>query len=200
MSGENGSEGMKLIRINNLFQFFNFIIFCLIITGFFRSELVNHKFVNELTLILGLLLCIQTHIVLHLELRNNDPFIIIMAYVLIFFFSLRIFTLLIFPVQPVFYKVSSNPYNADHSNFALIYILIANCFIYLGFYFVKVKGVFKIKTINYLPSKPRSSIIFFLISLFFGIFLQDFFPSSIKTLLDLLFHNFYTPQKILIVL
>ena len=196
MNGENGFKKMKTIKINHLLQFFNLLVACLIFSGFFRDELVGHLFINKLTLILGLFLCLQVHITLRFKSSNQVPFITIMAFVLIFFFSFRIFTLLLYPIQPVFQKYTYEPYD---SNFALIYILLANCFIYTGFYFVKLKDSLEIITEDYIPSIPRLALIVFFITLIFGLFIQNTLPGAIKYISNLIFNNFFTPNKILIV-
>lgn len=187
----------KTIGVNGILQFCNLVVACLIFSGFFQEGLTDHLYMDWLTLVLGLVLCLQTHIVLRIEKRNPDPFVLIMAYLLTFFYSLRIFTLLLYPVNDVFLRYSYGPFD---SNYALIYILIANVFIYAGFYQVKLGGAAEIDVVGYQPTKPRLGVVLFVLSLLFGLFVQKHIPESIAPFINLIYNNFLTPNIILLVL
>ena len=187
----------KSIGLNGILQFCNFVVACLIFSGFFQEKLTNHLYVNWLTLVLGLALCLQTHIALRLEKRNPDPFVLIMAYLLVFFYSLRIFTLLLYPVQVVFLRYTYTP--AD-TNYALLFILTANVFIYAGFYRVKFGSAAEINTVGYKPTKPRFGVLLFVVSVLFGLFVQKNIAESIAPFINLIYNNFLTPNIILLVL
>ena len=187
----------KDVGINAILRFCNLVVACLIFSGFFRGELSDNPYMDWLTLVLGLALCLQTHIVLILEKRNPDPFVLLLTYVLIFFYALRIFTLLLYPVQSVFLRFTYGPSN---SNYALLYILIANVFIYAGFYRVKLKGSAEIDTEGYSPKRPRLMVVLFILSLLFGLFVQKRIPDSIAHFISLIYDNFLQPNTIILVL
>lgn len=84
---------------------------------------------------LAVLLALQTQCALFLERRRRDPFVIIVAFTLIFYYSLRILTLLLVPVTFVLDRFEYLPRN---SNNALLFILVANVFLYAGLYVRRV--------------------------------------------------------------
>ncbi len=187
----------KSVGINGILQLCNGVVFCLILFGFFRGEVGDHPYIDWLTLVLGLALCLQTQLVLLLERRNPDPFVLIMAYLLTFFYALRIFTLLFYPVQDVFERYSYGPSDSNH---ALLYMLIANIFLYAGFYQVKLRGSAEIETASYQPRRPRIGVALFVISLLFGLLLQKQLPESIAPFINLIYNNFLVPNVVLMVL
>lgn len=187
----------KSIGANGVLRFCNLIVACLIFSGFFREELVGHPYVDRLTLLLGLVLCLQTYVVLRLEMRNRDPFVLIMTYLLTFFYSLRIFTLLCYPVQEVFLRYAYGPSDSNH---ALVYILLANVCIYIGFYRVKLRDAVEIDTVGYEPKAPRLGVLLFVLSLVFGLFVQKSVPENVGRFVNLIYNNFLTPNAVLLVL
>lgn len=197
MNGMMQNSRRVTIGINGILQLCNGVVACLIFSGFFREELAGHPYMDWLTLVLGLALCLQTHIVLWLERRNPDPFVLIMAYLLTFFYALRIFTLLLYPVQDAFERYAYGP---SDSNYALLYIMIANTFLYAGFYRVKLRGAVEIETGGYQPRRPRIGVALFAISLLFGLLVQKQLPEAIAPFINLIYDNFLTPNIILMVL
>lgn len=187
----------KSIGINGILRVFNLFVACLIASRFFGEERIDHPYLDWLTLVLGLGLCLQTHIVLRLEQRNPDPFVLIMAYLLTFFYSLRIFTLSIYPVAGVFLKYDYGPSDSNH---ALLYILIANTFMYAGFYRVKLKGAVEINATGYLPAIPRTVVVMLVLSILFGLFVQQVIPESISSFINIIYNNFLSSDIILLVL
>jgi hypothetical protein len=191
-SVNNRSGGLK-IGINGILQICNLVVGCLIFFGFFKEELMGHKYIDWLTLTLGLALCVQTQIVLRLEKRNPDPFVIIMSYIIIFFYALRIFTLLIYPVQDVFAR---NLYGPSDSNYALCYILLINTCLYSGLYRLKLGGFNEIQTEGISPKRPRIGLALFVISLIFSMVPADLNPP----LWNIIYQNFLRPNTVLLVL
>jgi hypothetical protein len=184
------------IGFNGILQFCNLFVAGLIFYGFFRDELVNHPYLDDITLFLALLLCTQTHFALEAIKKKVDAFVLLLSFVIIFFYELRIFTLLLYPNSLVFERYFYGP--AD-SNFALFFILVLNAFIYLGFYLVK-----PIK--NKQPSKYSYGLnLNILIFVFVVAILNQTFPewmlftqydSAISTIISTL----YTPKNIWILL
>lgn len=187
----------KTIGINGILRLCNGVVACLIFSGFFREELAGHPYMDWLTLFLGLALCLQTHIVLVMERRSPDPFVLIMTYLLTVFYALRIFTLLLYPVQDVFERFAYGP---SDSNYALLYILAANTFIYAGLYNVKLRDAAVIEIGGYQPVRPRIGVALFIISLLFAQLVQSNLPEAVAPFINLIYNNFLTPNIILMVL
>ena len=187
----------KTIGINGILRLCNGVVACLIFSGFFREELTGHPYMDWLTLFLGLALCLQTHIVLMMERRSPDPFVLIMTYLLTVFYALRIFTLLLYPVQDVFERFTYGP---SDSNYALLYILAVNTFIYAGLYNVKLRDAAVIEIGGYQPVRPRIGVALFIFSLLFAQFGQSILPEAVAPFINLIYNNFLTPNIVLMVL
>ena len=123
------------IDINTVLSALNLLVAGLIVYAI--PYAANNAYINQETMELGLLLSLQTHVALFLERRRRDPFVILFAFTMIFYFSLRLFTLALYSLLRCVERYSYGP--AD-SNFALIFILVANLFLYAGFFAVKFKG------------------------------------------------------------
>ena len=197
MNGMMQRSRRMTIGINDILRLCNGVVACLILSGFFLENLADHPYMDWLTLVLGLVLCLQTHIALRLERRNPDPFVLVMAYLLTFFYALRIFTLLLYPVQDVFLRYAYGPADSNH---ALLYILIANTFIYAGFFQVNLRGAVEIETGDYQPRRPRIGVALLVISLLFGLLVQKQLPDAVAPFINLIYNNFFTPNVILMVL
>jgi len=187
----------KTIDLNGILRLMNFGVACFICSGFFGERFIDNPYVDSITLILGLILCLQSHIVLRLERHNSDPFVLMMTYILTFHYSLRIFTLSIYPFSDKFMQYEYGP---NDSNYALLYILIANTFIYAGLNRVKLGSSVIIETSNYKPVKPKILVIILFFSLLFSIFSQQVLPQSIAFPIDFIFNNFMSADIILTVL
>ena len=142
-----------LIDVNTILRSMNLLVMALLLYGFSRLEGSNN-YINQETIALALLLCIQTHIALVFERKRRDPFVILLAFIMICYFSFRIFTLVLYPYSDVF---SRFPYDANDSNYALIFILAANTCLYLGFHKVKV-GASPVKFDNWRATTPGRAL------------------------------------------
>jgi len=187
----------KTVGINEILQFCNLIVACLILSGFFNEELSKNPYVDSLTLVLGLTLCLQNYIALRMEKRNPNPFILLMVFPLTFFYSLRIFTLTLYPVQEVFERFSYGP---EDSNYALFYILLANIFVYAGFYRIKTKNTAEVDVADSYPAKPHVLMVIFILSLLFSLFIQQKLPESIEADVNRIYSSLLTPNMVLLVL
>ena len=187
------------LNINRILEIFNFFVVVLLISVFFTESLDNNPYINNISIILGLLLSLQTYVALKFEKKNSDPFVLIMAYLIIFFYELRIFTLAHFPFQDVFLRFDYFP---SDTNFALFYILIANIFILLGFSRIKLGSDISNLKLSYLPSKAnlRIGFMMFVLSIIFSLYLQNSLPNFFSNLINIIYNNFLTPNMILIVI
>lgn len=123
----------RLVDFNSILMGVNLLVAALLVYGFSLLG-DDNPYVDAETIILALLLCLQTLIALVVERKRRDPFVIVLAYIMIFYFSLRIFTLVLYPYSDVFPRF---PYEVADSNYAMIFILLANTCLYLGLYAVK---------------------------------------------------------------
>ncbi|QOY54065.1 hypothetical protein HUE87_09265 [Candidatus Sulfurimonas marisnigri] len=156
--------------LNSILTFINFLISICICYAF--SFVDNNPYINHWTLVLGIILSIQTHIVLLIEKGSKDPFVIIFTFFIIFYYSLRVFTLSLYPESHVFDRYE---YDASDSNFTMIFIIISNMFLYFGFFLIKVKKHFldKRKEIN--TKSPSLYIyVFMFLILIINIFSEKF--------------------------
>jgi hypothetical protein len=124
----------RLIDFNSVLTIVNLLVMALLLYGLSQLGDAN-PYMDVETIVLALLLCVQTHIALFFERKRRDPFVILLAFTMICFFSLRIFTLAVYPYSNVFVRF---PYDAGDSNYALIFILLANTCLYAGLYKVNV--------------------------------------------------------------
>lgn len=128
------------ICFSDILKYLNVLIATLYVFSFWYVQ--DNKYIDQVTLVLGLLLSWQIHIVLSLEDNKKNPFVIIFAYYTVFYYSLRIFTLVLFENSSVFDRFVKDgiPYDVSDINRMVVFIIIANCFIYLGFYSKKFHG------------------------------------------------------------
>ena len=171
------------VGINDMLSFVNLIVFSLIIyVLFFNQSVEDNPYVNWITLVMGLTLCIQTHILLRLEKRNSNPFALILAYVTTIYYSLRIFTITLYPFSAVFDRGLYGP--AD-SNFSMLIILISNTFLAAGLFSLKKTFEPEINTSGYKPKQPKVAFILLCALLILSI-LYASFQSDIPKFISLL--------------
>jgi hypothetical protein len=155
----------KYVDFNFALRGLNFIVACLVISRF--NEVQSNEYIDQETIVLGVLLSLQTHIALQLERKRRDPFVILLSFTTILYFSLRLFTLTLYPYSVVFLRYSYGP---KDSNYALIFIIIANCFLYAGFYFVKFSRNMAIDAHNWKAKSPSRVIMLMVVSLVYSYF------------------------------
>jgi hypothetical protein len=201
---------IRTIDFNSILMLVNFAVAGLIVW----SYNVNHdnQYVNFGTILLGLTLCLQTHVALALEKKQRDPFVILLVITMIFYFSLRIATLTLYPYSVVFVRYS---YTAENSNVAALFIIIANFFFYFGLFAVRSKKPAAIETDGWKPvSTLRVFAIVILGILFLNakssfwneaaiprelLFLELFFSASIILLMALTYYLLFRkvlPKKV----
>lgn len=150
---------------NTILKVVNLTILGLLFYTLFVFE--SNDYINSWSLFLGIILSLQTHVALYYERKYRDPFVVLLSYYMVFYYSLRILTLVFFPESHVFDRYEYGP---DDSNYSLIFIIISNTFLYLGLFSKKtVEPV--IKHINY-KTLPSNLIVYFYMFLIF--FIQYF--------------------------
>lgn len=127
-SRANDRAATAAVDFNSLLMCANVLAAAAIVLAPLRQ---NNPYLDRETIVLGLLLCLQTHAALMLERLRRDPMIILLAIEMIFYYALRIFTLALYPFSLVFGRY---PYAPADTNHALTFILIANILMYAGLY------------------------------------------------------------------
>lgn len=128
------------ICFSDILKYLNVLIATLYVLSFWYVQ--DNKYIDQFTVVLGLLLSWQTHVALSLANNKKNPFVIIVAYYTVLYYSLRIFTLVLFENSSVFNRFIDDgiPYDVYDFNRMAAFIIIANCFIYLGFYSKQFNG------------------------------------------------------------
>ncbi len=122
----------KFVDFNSVLMGLNFVVAYLVISRFAQAQ--GSDYMDQETIMLGVLLSVQTHIALQMERKRRDPFVILLSFTTICYFSLRLYTL---ASVPVLGGIPSYSYGPKDSNYALIFIIIANSFLYAGLFFVR---------------------------------------------------------------
>ena len=155
----------KLVDFNSVLMAVNFIVAALLIYA--MPDAANNEYVDQRTITLGILLCAQTHAGLQIERRRRDPFVILFSFTMIFYFSFRIFTLAEFPFSVVFSRYTYRP---ENSNYALVFILIANLFLYAGFFWLDFRERRAIDSTQWRAVSPARLIALTLVSIIYSYF------------------------------
>lgn len=150
----------RTIDFNLILTFLNVLVTILAVVTFFHVS--EAPYINSETIILSGILSIQTHVALAIERRRRDPFVILLAFVLILFFSLRVATLAAYSYSLVFLRF---PFTAADLNYALIFIIIANLFLYAGFYKVSLGKNRKVESSNWSATSTRKAITLLLVTI-----------------------------------
>jgi hypothetical protein len=139
----------KSIDLNSLLIGANLVVAALIMLASSWTE--GNPYIDQDTIVLGVLLCVQTHAALVLERRRRDPFIVLLAVEMIVYYSLRIFTLTLYPFSLVFDRY---PYGTADSNYALVFIIISNVFLYAGSYLAGSRRDQALNAVNWKATAP----------------------------------------------
>jgi hypothetical protein len=147
----------RKIDLNTLLMAANLVVLGLIVFQAFRQ--LDNMYANGETMLLGILLCVQTQAALMLERLQRDPFVILFTFSMICYYSLRVFTLSLFGYSDVFPRF---PYSVEDTNFALFYILIANLFLYAGLFSIRARDAISVDSSGWEAISP-GRVIFVLI-------------------------------------
>lgn len=171
-----------MITFNTILRYINTLVLILIVYSLFVIS--NNPYIDEITLLLGILLSIQTHLALIYEKAYNNPFVILFTFYTILYYSLRLFTLTIYPESHVFDRFT---YDVSDSNFSMIYIIISNIFLYFGFFMIKTKDTITKKISCSLFSSTFMIYLYMLIILTFMFLLKN--TSGLLGFMNLLFSH-----------
>jgi len=120
-----------LYDLNSLLSVANVLICGIIICLYYIKD--DNGIVNIFTLLLGCLFAIENIGMLSYEKRRRNPFILILVLVVTVFYMARIATILYVPTSA---SLFGNNFitSAKDLNYALIFILLSNASMFLGFY------------------------------------------------------------------
>ncbi len=152
----------RMVDFNTMLMGANLVILALLLSTALSSSF--GQYINLDTCLLGILLCIQTHVVLIIEHRRRDPFVILLAYITTVYFALRVYTLGLFSFSTVFTRF---PFGPNDANFALAFIILANVFLYAGFYKVRFRGNLAVNAEDWKPKSPASIFPLILLSMIY---------------------------------
>ena len=174
-------SGHNIVDFNSVLMGLNLIVACLVGSAYFLAQ--NNEYIDQNTILLGLLLSLQTHVALRVERARRDPFVILLAFITVFYFALRLYTLALYPFSIVFQRYSYGP--AD-SNFALVFIIIANIFLYAGFFCVGFQRNAAIDSRDWQPIASARVVALMVISLIYSYFIAIYWsPEDEARIVDL---------------
>ena len=155
----------KKIDFNSVLTIANLLVAGFLVLGF--AQTWGNEYVDQQTLVLGIVLSVETHIALWLERQRRDPFIVLLSFSMIFYYSLRILTLSVYSFSVVFGRYS---YTSADSNYALTFIIVANLFLYVGFYLGRSNSNLAIDTAHWKSKSPTRIIFLILVAVIFAYF------------------------------
>jgi hypothetical protein len=155
----------KKVDFNSILTGANLLVAGFLVYAFAQNG--ANEYVDRQTIVLGVVLSVQTHVALWFERRRRDPFIILLTFLMIFYYSLRLLTLTLYPFSVVFDRYS---YAASDSNYALTFIIVANVFLYAGFYLGRFKGKLAIDAGQWKATSPMRVVFLILFVITFAYF------------------------------
>jgi hypothetical protein len=161
------------VNVNSLLQAANAVVAGLLVFALFAGA--ENEYVDHGTLAIALLLCVQTQIALTLERMRRDPFVILFTFSMIFYWSLRVFTLAMIPFSWVFDRFGFGPGDA---NYALIFIIIANFFLYAGLIVVTFPNQRAIDAADWRAVSPRAVILLMVVVFASAYFSGDYWSGD----------------------
>jgi len=150
----------RAIDVNSLLQGANVVVAILLLAALATG--MRNDYLDSTTLGLGLLLCLQTQLALMLERVRRDPFVVMLSFSMIAFYSLRIFTLAITPYSLVFDRFG---FSADGTNFALGFMIVANTLMYAGLGVSKLGQQRAIDASDWKPTAPGVVVALMIVTL-----------------------------------
>jgi len=155
------SRNIKTIDLNKILKVSNLGILILLWYSYYKNG--DALYVDFNTILLGTVLSFQIGVFLFLEKKKRDPFVILLCLQMIFYFFLRIVTLLNYSFSNVFERY---PFKAEDLNYALVFILVANLVFYLGLTVNGLRPSILDQVRNYIPINTHRVIVFIMIGYF----------------------------------
>jgi hypothetical protein len=187
----------RYIDLNRVLMAANLFVACLHVYAYF--QLPDNEYIDRETILLGMALAVQTHVALLFESRRRDPLVLLLVFDMIIFYGLRVYTLALYSYSVVFERYA---YDAHNSNQALIFVIVANLFLYAGLYVVRLNDTPAISAEGWRPSAPWRVIAVLVATIIFGYiggnfvgsvprffnFLVAFFAPSLTVMMGLAYY------------
>lgn len=153
------------VDFNSILKWINFTLFCYTILFYYFNPFP--VLVNGLTLFLYFLLFLQTHFFLLHEKASRNPFLLLLVFTMVIFTFPRVLTLNWFDLSDSFRTLNRiRPTKVSDINYSLLFMLIANFFIFLGFIVVKKEISRNCQSFSIPSWKIKKVFQFFLASFF----------------------------------
>lgn len=153
---------VRMVDLNRILRWINAIIAGVTVVVYL--QIGGNDYIDTETIVLATLLALQNHVALLVERRRRDPFVILLTFILILYYSLRVFTLLVFPFS---FVLDRFPYAPSDSNHALLFILLANTFLYAGFYAVRGGTRLRVDVGQWRPTAPSRALLLVVTTIIF---------------------------------
>lgn len=150
----------SLYDFNTLLKYAN--IFLCALSAYLYSLNGDNEFVNIYTVVLAIIIGVENISMLFYEKKRRNPFIIIIVFLSTVFYLARITTLVAIPLSTIFERDSVT---SGDLNYALIFIILSNASMFLGFYIRWVNSVKQENVIKaeYSTKKKRNMIVILII-------------------------------------
>lgn len=183
------SKVTKGIDLNKILKVSNLGILILLWHSYYKNG--ESLYVNFNTIVLGTVLSLQIGFFLFQERRKRDPFVILLCLQMVFYFLLRIVTLLNYSFSTVFVRFL---FTATDLNDALFFIIIANFVFYFGLTINGLKTYSPEQMLKVVPVNTHLVIVLIGIGYFFAFYQQVGlgFLESIMGMVKSLFVNLGT--------
>ena len=119
----------RTVDLNRVIGWINVAL--VIITVAIYVNIGGNDYLDGESILLSAVLAAQVQAVLWFERQRRDPFAVLVCFILVTYYSIRILTLLLVPFSFVFDRFEYGP--AD-SNRALMFMLVANLFLFTGLF------------------------------------------------------------------
>ena len=106
-------------------------IFLCLLSIYLHVSKGDNEYTNQTTIVLGVLLGMENIAMLIYEKKTNNPFLIILVFLITIFYLLRVCTLISVPFSEIF---SRDSITVGDLNYALIFIILSNASMFFGFY------------------------------------------------------------------
>lgn len=158
----------RKMDLNDILIWSNLVI---VISNLFAFCLIgSNSYINSFTILLSIILALQNYILLKVEIKNRNPFIILLVFIIIFFYLMRVSTLLVIP--DIAYALNRGVFpKVNEINYTLIFIIISIIPLAWGLYTdpFNAKLMVKHKVSSVKPVKPIIIILLFTILILFSV-------------------------------
>jgi hypothetical protein len=152
-SNDAGTSAPNRVDFNTILSVLNVALAAATLIAY--DQVGANAYLDGDAILLSLLLAVQTQIVLFIERRRRNPFVILVTFTLIVYYQLRILTLLLVPFSFVLDRFEYVP--AD-SSLALLFMLVANLFLYAGLFLSRTPARPPEPTGGWSPRSPGRAV------------------------------------------